>query len=67
MSLPPKGFAASKIDYNSLKMYTIDASSFENAFESLAGFKNYFIGNNNHGVTVLMICMIMTKGIQKIK
>lgn len=63
LALPPKGFAGTKIDFSGLKIYTLDGTTFEGFYESMLNFRSYFVGKSNHGVTVLMICMIMTKGI----
>jgi hypothetical protein len=63
LCLPPKSFSGTKIDLSNLRIVSIDADSFSQAFEGIYQHKSYFIGKSNHGVSVLMYCIVMTKGI----
>lgn len=63
LALPPKSFSGTKIDLSNLRIVTIDASTFSQAFEGIYNHKSYFIGKSNHGVEVLIYCIVMTKGV----
>lgn len=63
LALPPKSFSGTKIDLSNLRLVTIDASTFPQAFEGIWSHRTYFNGKTNHGVAVLMYCVVMTKSI----
>jgi hypothetical protein len=64
--LPHSSFSGHKIEIASLRVLTITATSFATAFEALYQHRSSFIGENNHGVAILMYSIIMTKGITAI-
>lgn len=66
LALPSKSFSGTKIDLSNLRIVTIDANTFSQAFEGIYYHKSYFIGKLNHGVEVLIYCIVMTKGVEKI-
>lgn len=63
LALPSKSFSGTKIDLSNLRLVSIDASCFSQAFEGIWNHRTYFNGKSNHGVSVLMYCVVMTKGI----
>lgn len=65
--VPPSVFSGSKIDFNNLKLVTIEAPDFEKAFEGVWMNRSSFIGKANHGVAFLLCSIVMTKGPEFIK
>ena len=67
LTLPPKNFAGNKIDPDNLSLYIVEADNFKSAFDSIWNHRSSFIGQSNHGVTVLLYSIVMTKGPENIK